>query len=73
MTSEQFAYWLQGYAELTGDQPPNAEQWASIREHLQLVFKKVTGPVRVVPTDTQWPPATRLATPADFLRTETIC
>lgn len=46
MTSEQFAYWLQGFAELN-PQAPTAEQWQAIRDHLQLVFKKET-PVRVV-------------------------
>lgn len=43
MTAEQFAYWLQGYAELNAE-PPSAEQWQSIREHLQAVFVKVTPP-----------------------------
>lgn len=46
MTPEQFTYWLQGFAELN-PQAPNAEQWQSIRDHLNLVFKKET-PVRVV-------------------------
>lgn len=78
MTAEQFAYWLQGYAELTGDQPPSAEQWASIREHLQLVFKKVTPPVLpatkpLSQIDAEWPYATRVSNPPDFLRTEVIC
>lgn len=45
MTAEQFAYWLQGYAELN-EAPPTAEQWQSIREHLALVFTKVTPPVQ---------------------------
>lgn len=45
MTSEQFAYWLQGYAELN-EAPPTAEQWQSIRAHLQTVFVKVTPPSR---------------------------
>lgn len=44
MTPEQFAYWLQGFAELN-QQPPTAEQWQSIRDHLATVFKKVTPPV----------------------------
>ena len=44
MTTEQFAYWLQGFAELNADQP-SAEQWQSIRDHLNLVFEKKT-PVR---------------------------
>jgi hypothetical protein len=41
MTAEQFAYWLQGYAELN-EAPPSAEQWQAIRDHLALVFDKVT-------------------------------
>lgn len=44
MDANQFAYWLQGFAELHGT-PPTKEQWKSIREHLQLVFQKVTPPV----------------------------
>lgn len=45
MEAMQFAYWLQGFAELN-DKAPTAEQWKSIREHLQLVFTKVTPPVK---------------------------
>jgi hypothetical protein len=45
MTPEQFAYWLQGFAELNEDQP-TPEQWASIREHLATVFTKETPPIR---------------------------
>lgn len=41
MTPEQFVYWMQGFAELN-ESPPSPEQWQSIREHLQLVFKKET-------------------------------
>jgi hypothetical protein len=46
MTEQQFAYWLQGFAELCPD-APTAEQWQSIREHLATVFNKVTPPVKV--------------------------
>lgn len=42
MSPEQFAYWLQGFVELNGGKQPTAEQWASIKEHLTTVFKKVT-------------------------------
>lgn len=42
MTAEQFAYWMQGFAELTGDEMPTPAQWKSIRDHLQTVFVKVT-------------------------------
>lgn len=48
MTPEQFCYWLQGFAELSGDNPPTIEQWKSIREHAALVFNKVTPPVMPV-------------------------
>jgi len=45
MTTEQFAYWLQGFSELTGGTPPTAEQWQSIQDHLKTVFVKVTPPL----------------------------
>lgn len=41
MTPEQFAYWLQGFAELTPDQP-SPEQWTAIRQNLSTVFDKTT-------------------------------
>lgn len=44
MTSEQFAYWLQGFSELNPGQP-SEEQWQAIREHLATVFDKVTPPL----------------------------
>ena len=50
MTPENFCYWLQGRAELQPDNPPDAEEWAQIVEHLALVFTKVTSqPVSVLP------------------------
>lgn len=36
-----FAYWLQGYVEM-GGQCPTEYQWKMIKEHLALVFNKVT-------------------------------
>ncbi len=45
MTHEQFIYWLQGFAELHPE-PPTAEQWQSIRDHLATAFVKVTPPVK---------------------------
>lgn len=45
MNSESFAYWLQGFVELNGGQIPTEDQWRSIVEHLNLVFKKVTPPL----------------------------
>lgn len=43
MNAQEFAYWLNGFVELTGtDVPPTPAQWKTIRDHLNLVFKKVT-------------------------------
>lgn len=42
MTSEQFAYWLNGFIELSEWKQPTPEQWKSICEHLKTVFVKVT-------------------------------
>ena len=43
MDSLQFAYWLQGYFELTDSgKPLSAQQAQIIKDHLQLVFKKET-------------------------------
>lgn len=44
MDASQFTMWLQGFAELSSA-PPTPDQWQSIKEHLQLVFTKVTPPV----------------------------
>ena len=41
MTPENFTYWLQGFVELNGD-CPNEFQWQEIKNHLALVFNKVT-------------------------------
>lgn len=47
MTPSDFAYWLQGFAELS-DGAPSEEQWTQIRDHLNLVFDKVTPNVREI-------------------------
>jgi hypothetical protein len=44
MNDRDFCLWLQGFVELSGDKPTDA-QWKSIKEHLALVFNKVTPPV----------------------------
>jgi len=61
MDAQQFAYWLQGFAELSGDAPPTKAQWKSIREHLGLVFEKVTPAVGAPNWDDQ--PAMRKLIP----------
>ena len=45
-SSEQFIYWLQGFAELNPT-PPSEAQWKSIKEHLATVFdEKITPAVK---------------------------
>lgn len=68
MTAEQFAYWLQGFAELNPSiEAPSPEQWKAIQDHLKTVFMKVTPafpsqPSTQMPT---WPTPARLE---DYLR-----
>lgn len=42
MTPDQFAWWLHGWTEIQGGAVPSAAQWQVIRDHLDLVFTKVT-------------------------------
>lgn len=55
MTAEQFAYWMQGFAELNSE-PPTAEQWQSMKEHLATVFVKVTPAVQMPASDRTYVP-----------------
>jgi len=41
VTPEQFCYWLQGFAEISGCEP-NDSEWMIIKDHLKTVFEKVT-------------------------------
>lgn len=43
MNEKDFCYWLNGYIELNGELP-SPQQWEMIKEHLKLVFNKVTPP-----------------------------
>lgn len=49
MTSRDFVYWLQGFAELNAA-PPTPEQWTAIKNHLNLVFKHEIDPSMPDPT-----------------------
>lgn len=42
MTPENFCYWLQGVFEVSNPQEMNKAQLDVVKEHLQLVFNKVT-------------------------------
>ena len=42
MNPEQFAYWLQGFVELSSQDKLSKAQWQMIQDHLKTVFKKET-------------------------------
>lgn len=43
MTEREFCYWLQGFFEMRPDaEPISGEQSKAIKEHLALVFTKIT-------------------------------
>ncbi len=42
MTAEQFTYWLQGFMETADPKSIDEKQTQIIKDHLKLVFTKVT-------------------------------
>ena len=42
MTTKEFAYWLQGYFEISGAKELDERQVEVVKDHLALVFTKVT-------------------------------
>lgn len=42
MTGENFAYWLQGFFEISQSDSLTKEQVEEIKNHLKLVFNKIT-------------------------------
>ena len=51
MTPENFCYWLQGMFELTKSDTLSKQQITIIKNHLQLVFNKVTPDVELEESD----------------------
>ena len=54
MTPERFTDWLQGFVEIANTDTISEKQWQIIKDHLKLVFDKVT-PVRTPDRD-GWKP-----------------
>ncbi len=54
MDSLQFCYWVQGFFEMTDSKNLTEAQVAMIKEHLQLVFNKVTQPLPTAYIPTVW-------------------
>lgn len=42
MNTQEFCYWLQGFFEISGTNNLSKKEVAIIKEHLDLVFNKVT-------------------------------
>lgn len=42
MTAQEFCYWLQGYIEIQNPKEMNETQVQIIKDHLKLVFEKIT-------------------------------
>ncbi|HUW47256.1 MAG TPA: hypothetical protein VMW36_00745 [Patescibacteria group bacterium] len=42
MNERDFCYWLKGFTELTNSESLSDEQWAVVKDHLKLVFDKLT-------------------------------
>lgn len=82
MTSEQFVYWLQGYLELSGAKEFNEQQVQAIKDHIQLVMKKVTPNINPYPNVMYTPttsdkidlyPNGPMGTPKNPYKFETFC
>lgn len=41
-TPQDFVYWLQGFVEIADSDTISEKQWLIIKDHLKLVFDKVT-------------------------------
>lgn len=52
MSEQAFCYWLKGFVELTNNNAIDEVQWKIIKDHLELVFKKVT-PNYTLPNNTE--------------------
>lgn len=51
MTAEQFTYWLQGFMEILDPAMIHEKETQIIKDHLKLVFTKVTPSYPYIPQD----------------------
>ena len=58
MKESDFVYWLQGFVELSDTGTISEKQWLVIKDHLKLVFDKVTPdrpkPIELVNKQFEW-------------------
>lgn len=79
MTPEQFTYWLQGFMETADPKSIDEKQTRIIKDHLDLVFNKVTPEYKNTPI-INYPPGIRdFSNPYDYTKdfpifpNQTIC
>lgn len=73
MTSRDFAYWLQGYLELTGDKARlTRKQMRTINEHLALVMRNESSTPMSSTTMTGDPIPFKAVTPTQRERDEAV-
>ena len=61
MTPEQFTYWLQGFVEINNPETFDKKQTQILKDHLNLVFDKITPDRNKEETDfTQFFPSKKL-------------
>jgi len=51
MTAEQFTYWLQGFMEILDPTMIHEKETQIIKDHLKLVFTKITPSYPYIPQD----------------------
>lgn len=68
MTPENFCYWLQGFMELSNERTLTPEQVQIIRDHLNLVFIKLTPLACATPVSDLKLPAITSKTPEELER-----
>jgi hypothetical protein len=55
MNEQQFCYWLKGFVELNPQAMLTLTQWQVVKDHLNLVFNKVTPVRQVLPVQPSFP------------------
>lgn len=65
MSPENFVFWLQGFFEIGGGENLSPEQVQVIKDHLALVFNKVT-PNRSISGNQSWLPDTSAKSTPDY-------
>lgn len=77
-TPQDFVYWLQGFVEIADSDTISEKQWLIIKDHLKLVFDKVTADRNAITISAPKitlgdPPKTDWVWPKDWAKTQITC